>query len=400
MICGIHRVEKRNRQAIGGLQAEANRDAEHKKNFAGSDIDWSRTQENIRLISSDNWLRDIKDTIANAGIERVRKDAIMMLDGMYTASPDFFKNKSRDEQIQYFKDCLEFHVNSYCHGDESLVKNAVIHFDETTPHMQVCSVPITEDGRLSAKDVMGNKAKYHQRQDDFYEKVTRQYGLDRGEIQDHDQQKKHRDQMQYKAEKAGQTVELYDKQIERSKETLSDVQNRIKLGHEEEKAINSRIKLKNEKLDEIDGRIVDAKNLKKERAGTTIFGKEKDEITIPYEEYRTLYKTAKKANDIESREKDILHQKELLKAALEKANKIDYYLQVESARIAKEAVEKELENKKRDYDLERYLSKSESGKRILEQYKNQYKNTVNDTIVRAKQIAKNEAAKHDRDFEI
>lgn len=202
MMCGIHRVEKRGRQAVGGLQAEANRDAGHKKNFNGSDIDWSRTQENVRLISSDNWLKDINKTIADAGVEHVRKDAIVMLDGLYTASPEFFKGISYEEQIKYFKDCLQFHIDTYCHGDTSLVKNAVIHYDETTPHMQVCSVPITEDGRLSAKDVMGNKAQYHRRQDAFYEQVTKEYNLERGDVQEHGRNRKHRDQMEYKAEQA------------------------------------------------------------------------------------------------------------------------------------------------------------------------------------------------------
>ena len=31
--------------------------------------------------------------------------------------------------------------------------------DEKTPHMHLCFIPLTEDGRLSAKDIMGNKKK-------------------------------------------------------------------------------------------------------------------------------------------------------------------------------------------------------------------------------------------------
>ena len=399
MAYGIMRCEKRKTGSCGGLQNEANREKDNEKNFVASDIDWTKTGDNEYLMKSNNWNQSVKDVLSSHRIDKHRKDAVVLIDGFYGASPEFFQDKSKDEIRAYFKDCLEYHKNHY-----GFTINAVIHYDEATPHMHVASVPIVQknDGlwKLSAKDLMGNVKAYRDRQDSFHENVSSKYGLERGEISSPEHHREHLTTLEYKEHQTARDVALYDKQIERSKEILSDVQIRIKSGHEEEKAINSRIKLKNEKLDEIDGRIVDAKNLKKERAGTTIFGKEKDEITIPYEEYRTLYKTAKKANDIESREKDILHQKELLKTALEKANKIDYYLQVESARIAKEAVENELENKKRDYDLERYLSKSESGKRILEQYKNQYKNTVNDTIVRAKQIAKNEAAKHDRDFEI
>ena len=40
--------------------------------------------------------------------------------------------------------------------------------DEKTPHMHLCFVPLTEDKRLSAKDIVGNKKKLTQWQDDFW----------------------------------------------------------------------------------------------------------------------------------------------------------------------------------------------------------------------------------------
>lgn len=49
-------------------------------------------------------------------------------------------------------------------GDKELLVNTVIHLDETTPQMQVASVPITKDldgkAHLSAKLIMGNKKDY------------------------------------------------------------------------------------------------------------------------------------------------------------------------------------------------------------------------------------------------
>lgn len=199
---GIHRVEKRNRQAVGSLQAEANREPGKPKNFPGSDIDWSRTIDNVRLVSSNNWLNDIDRVIKSHGIDKVRKDAVVMLDAVYTASPEFFENKSREECLEYFEKCLEFHKKHY--GE---VINAVVHFDETTPHMQVCSVPITADGRLSAKDIMGNIKAYTDRQDAFYEDVSRGYGLERGEKRDNGSKRKHMEQMTYKLQKEAEKAE-------------------------------------------------------------------------------------------------------------------------------------------------------------------------------------------------
>ena len=37
-------------------------------------------------------------------------------------------------------------------GIENVI-NATVHMDEATPHMHLGIVPVTEDGRLSAKDI-------------------------------------------------------------------------------------------------------------------------------------------------------------------------------------------------------------------------------------------------------
>ena len=53
--------------------------------------------------------------------------------------------------------------------------------DEKTPHMHLCFVPITKDGRLSAKEVLGNKAAMCKWQDDFFDRMHGFYPmLERG----------------------------------------------------------------------------------------------------------------------------------------------------------------------------------------------------------------------------
>ena len=54
--------------------------------------------------------------------------------------------------------------------------------DEKTPHMHLSFVPLTVDGRLSAKEIVGNKKKLTQWQDKFWEHMVRKYpDLERGE---------------------------------------------------------------------------------------------------------------------------------------------------------------------------------------------------------------------------
>lgn len=187
---GIMRVEKRGRADVYGIQLEANRTVEqHEKGleFDKSDIDWGKTDDNIFLVQTEQWNREITKAIKRIETEtekKTRKDAVVLLDGLFTASPEFFEGKTTQEIKKYFEDCLDFYVKEYCQGDETRVLNAVIHLDETTPHMQVASIPVytSESGnRLNAKIIMGNKTDYRKRQDRFFEAVSEKYGLERGE---------------------------------------------------------------------------------------------------------------------------------------------------------------------------------------------------------------------------
>lgn len=62
-------------------------------------------------------------------------------------------------------------------GEENIVR-AIVHMDEKTPHMHLQLVPITTDGRLSAKELL-TKEKLQEIQDTYAERM-RQFGLERG----------------------------------------------------------------------------------------------------------------------------------------------------------------------------------------------------------------------------
>ena len=75
-----------------------------------------------------------------------------------------------------------FHRGAGLYPRASRPENAVVHMDEKTPHMHLCFIPLTEDKRLSAKEIVGNKRKLTQWQDRFWEHMVRKYpDLERGE---------------------------------------------------------------------------------------------------------------------------------------------------------------------------------------------------------------------------
>ena len=60
--------------------------------------------------------------------------------------------------------------------------SAVEHLDEKNPHMHLCFVPLTEDKRLCAKEIVGNRKKLMEWQDKFWEHMVKKYpDLERGE---------------------------------------------------------------------------------------------------------------------------------------------------------------------------------------------------------------------------
>lgn len=84
---------------------------------------------------------------------------------------------------QWAKDIYGFVCREF--GEENIA-SFIVHLDETGPHAHCVFVPLTADGRLSSKEVLGGKnkieAKQHMR--DLHTRlaeVNRKYGLDRGD---------------------------------------------------------------------------------------------------------------------------------------------------------------------------------------------------------------------------
>ena len=180
MFC-IMRTEKRKRTDLGGIQRENTRTATEYNNRVNPGMDVF----NVTLKESSNWLQDIDNEIRAAGAKS-RSNSVLALDTIYTASPEFFQGKANAENDKFFQDCLKFHESRFGH-----IISAVVHYDETTPHLHVISVPLTKDNRLSARDVIGNKSKMSKTQDAFFEQVGRGYGLTRGIHMDGQEKKQH-----------------------------------------------------------------------------------------------------------------------------------------------------------------------------------------------------------------
>ena len=160
-------------------QIEAHNERTKERYASNPDIDTSRSHLNFHLVKPERKYRaEAERQIAAAGC-RTRKDSVRVVEALVTASPEFFRGRKRAEVRDFFEEALRFIEKRQSKGT---VISAVVHLDEKTPHMHLSFVPLTKDGRLSAKDIVGNKKKLTWWQDQFWKHMVRKWpDLERGE---------------------------------------------------------------------------------------------------------------------------------------------------------------------------------------------------------------------------
>ena len=173
----ILRFAKYKGPEIGHIEAHNEREKE--KYASNPDVDTARSHLNFHLVMPERKYRaEAEKQIAAAGC-RTRSDSVRVVEALVTASPEFFKGKKRSEVKAYFTEALDFIQK---HQSKDTIISAVVHMDEKTPHMHLCFVPLTEDKRLSAKEIVGNKKKLTWWQDEFWKHMVKKYpDLERGE---------------------------------------------------------------------------------------------------------------------------------------------------------------------------------------------------------------------------
>ena len=216
-----------------GLQKHIQRE---NKNYENIDINLDKSHLNYDLVNENkqnfNELIDKKIEQNYTGKRKIRTDAVKHIDGLITSDNDFFNNQTSEDTKQFFEYAKEFLEQEY--GKDNLLY-ATVHMDEQTPHMHYGVVPITEDGRLSAKDVVGNKKALTQFQDRFNEYLNqRGYDLERGQSRQLTNEK-HDQVNRYK-----QKTEYHKQEYERESQKLDHIkQQNDKLIQEYQKSLNT-----------------------------------------------------------------------------------------------------------------------------------------------------------------
>ncbi|MGG3116204.1 MobV family relaxase [Bacillus paranthracis] len=195
---------------VQGIQKHNQRQGKSKSNL---DIDYSKSEQNYDLLNQQKirYESTIKQEISERVKRKPRANSVVLSEFVVTASPDYMHSLSLEEQKRYFESSLKFIQKRY--GKQNTLY-AMVHMDEATPHMHIGVMPITEDNRLSAKDMFTRKELTSLQQDFPIEMREKGFDVERGE----GSEKKHLSPQAFK--------EKQDLQVE--VEQLSNVKTHLK----------------------------------------------------------------------------------------------------------------------------------------------------------------------------
>lgn len=136
--------------------------------------DAEKTPENEQLISGsvDEAMGKLRENLP----EKRRKDAVLAVEYVMTASPEWWQTADKEAKSAFVKQSMDWLKAKY--GKANVVA-AVVHNDEKSPHVSAFVTPVTRDGRLSAKEYIGNRAKMKADQT-AYAAAVADLGLERG----------------------------------------------------------------------------------------------------------------------------------------------------------------------------------------------------------------------------
>lgn len=173
-------IKKKKRQQMNAQQKHDERDDEKykKQKHKNKNIDKSRTHLNKVLHREDGTYVERFDRVIEekyTGKQKVRSNAVTMVEITINLGGGIAE-RPMEEQNEVLTNMYEYLKEKYPE-----VIGAVIHNDETNPGLHMSIVPLTSDGRLSAKEIFSRgKLRYLQKDSlEYIQKEYPQYGFHR-----------------------------------------------------------------------------------------------------------------------------------------------------------------------------------------------------------------------------
>jgi len=124
-----------------------------------------------------------QEVLTRIGEQKIRKDAVLCVEILLTASPEYFRP---DEQgragkwdAQQLMDWKQVNHQWLSEKFDDRIVRAELHLDEATPHIHAYLVPLDDKGKLNCKSIFGGREKLSKFQDSYAQAMA-PLGLERG----------------------------------------------------------------------------------------------------------------------------------------------------------------------------------------------------------------------------
>ena len=164
--------------------------ARRSKGHTNKDIDNTRTHLNFYCKKNEQtYIKEFDRIKKEYDLKgHIRSNSIILCEMMITSDKEFFDKIGLEETKRYFKESYEF-VCNYKNLGEKYIVSAIVHLDETTPHMHLIYIPVihtkdkegNEIDKICARDFWRGRDSYRDLQNEFHKYITSKgFDLERG----------------------------------------------------------------------------------------------------------------------------------------------------------------------------------------------------------------------------
>lgn len=222
---------------MSNLSGISKHNERNNKNYSNEDIDPTKSELNYHFkkpiersyekeferLRKEN---DLKGNLRLTG----KKQSNVACEFLITSDKDFFQSMGHEGTKKYFEDAYKFACDK-C-GEKNII-SAVVHMDETTPHMHLTYIPVVQGlkkgekvNKINASEFWKGFNSYGKLQDEFYEHCKdRGYKLERGEIKE--DKAKHLTVEEFKLETKKEHVDNALKSLSKVEEHVKGIQNKL-----------------------------------------------------------------------------------------------------------------------------------------------------------------------------
>jgi len=275
---GISRHNERQNKTYSNK--DINTDKSHLNYHLKKPVEKSYEKEFYRLRKENN----LKGNLRLTG----KKQSNVACEFLITSDSDYFKQIGPERTKEYFKTSYEFACEKV--GEKNIL-SAVVHMDETTPHMHLTYIPTVkalskgqEVEKINCSEFWKGFNSYGVLQDNFHQYVNEHgFKLDRGEKnEDREEKREHLEMQDYKVKTLSDKARELEKETNNLKKDLNALNNDL--------SKVDGIKLLFDKINAIEGK----------------YGLlSKNKVTLGIDEFEVLKDSAKKNIVLESKIKKL-----------------------------------------------------------------------------------------------